>query len=78
MLKKNMNNRLMPLANKLLLCKRAIIDQLKTLVVLQIEYMRHRSLLNFMVNLLCGLIAYCLQPKKPALNLGVLPKLEAA
>jgi hypothetical protein len=29
------------------------------------------------VNLLCGLIAYCHQPKKPSLNLGLLPALIA-
>ena len=31
-----------------------------------IEHTRHRSLVNFMVNILCGLIAYCHQPKNPA------------
>ncbi len=35
----------------------------------QIEYLRHRSPVNFGINLLCGLIAYCYQPKKPSLNL---------
>jgi hypothetical protein len=46
--------------DKLLLRKRAvetIIDQLKN--VSQIEHSRHRSPINFLVNLLCGLIAYC-------------------
>jgi hypothetical protein len=70
-LKSNMKNRLMPLADKLLLRKRAIaetiIDQLKN--VSQIEHTRHRSAVNFLVNLLCGLIAYCHQPKKPSLHL---------
>ena len=28
-----------------------------------------RSPVNFGVNILCGLIAYCYQPKKPSLNL---------
>jgi hypothetical protein len=71
-LKRNMKNQLMPLADRLLLRKRAIIetiiDQLKN--ISQIEHTRHRSLTNFMVNLLCGLIAYCHQPKKPSLHLG--------
>ncbi len=79
-LKKNMKNRLMPLADKLLLRKRAIIetiiDQLKN--ISQIEHTRHRSFLNFLVNLVCGLIAYCHQPKKPSLNLGDLLALEVA
>ena len=62
----NMKNQLMPMADKLLLRKRAIIetiiDQLKN--ISQIGHTRHRSPDNFMVNLLCGLIAYCHQPKK--------------
>jgi len=43
-----------------------IIDQLKN--VSQIEHSRHRSPMNFLVNLVCGLIAYCRQPKKPSLG----------
>lgn len=70
-IKKNMKNKLMPLLDKLLLRKRAIIesvnDQLKN--ISQIEHSRHRSINNFMVNLLAGLVAYALQPKKPSLNL---------
>lgn len=70
-LKTNMKNRLMALHDKLLLRKRALIesitDQLKN--ISQIEHTRHRSPLNFCVNLLCGLIAYCHQPKKPSLHL---------
>ena len=69
--RRNMKNRLMPLADKLLLRKRAIIetinDQLKN--ISQIEHSRHRSPANFLVNLMAGLIAYCHQPKKPSLNL---------
>lgn len=77
-LKKNMKNKLMPLVDKLLLRKRAIIesvnDQLKN--ISQIEHTRHRSPLNFLVNLLCGLIAYSLQPKKPSLLREGLPALQ--
>ncbi len=69
--RKNMQNRLMPLADKLMLRKRAIIetinDQLKN--ISQIEHTRHRNVNNFVVNLLSALIAYCHQPKKPSLNL---------
>ena len=78
-IRSNMKNVLMPLMDKLLLRKRAIvetiIDQLKN--ISQIEHSRHRSPINFLVNLLCGLIAYCQQPKKPSLNLGTLPALIA-
>jgi DDE family transposase len=68
-LRKNMRNVLLPLADKLLLRKRAIIesinDQLKN--ICQIEHTRHRSPMNFLVHLLAGLVAYCHQPKKPSL-----------
>jgi hypothetical protein len=69
--RKNMKNRLMPLMDKLLTRKRSIvetiIDPLKN--ISQIEHSRHRSPINFFVNVVCGLIAYCHQPKKPALSL---------
>ena len=70
-LRKNMKNRLLPLIDKLLLRKRAIIesvvDQLKN--ISQIEHTRHRSPINSFINIIAGLIAYCHQPKKPSLNL---------
>jgi hypothetical protein len=76
-IKSNMKNRLMSLTDKLLLRKRAIvetiIDQLKN--ISQIEHTRHRNPVNFLVNLVCGLIAYCHQPKKPSLYLNALPRL---
>jgi hypothetical protein len=78
-LRKNMKNRLMPMADHILLRKRAIIecliDQLKN--ISQIEHSRHRSPVNFFVNVLCGLIAYCHQPKKPSLGLDQLASLSA-
>lgn len=71
-LRKGMKNKLIPLADKLLLRKRALIetinDQLKN--ISQIEHTRHRSVVNWMVNLLAGLAAYTHQPKKPSLNLS--------
>ena len=72
-IKKNMKNRLMPMIDKILLRKRAIIesvmDQLKN--ISQIEHTRHRSPINALVNIVAGLIAYCHQPKKP--SLGIIP-----
>ena len=71
--KKNMKNRLMLLSDKILLRKRAIIecvnDQLKN--ISQIEHSRHRSIWNFLTNILAGLIAYSLQPKKPSIKYNV-------
>ena len=79
-LRSNMKNQLLPMADKLLLRKRAlietIIDQLKN--ISQIEHTTHRSPVNFMVNLLGGLIAYCHQPKKPALKIEQPLQVEAA
>ena len=63
---------LMPLFDKVMLRKRALIesvnDQLKN--ISQIEHSRHRSVVGFMVNLVAGLIAYTYQAKKPSLNLS--------
>lgn len=68
--KKNMKNKLLTLIDKILLRKRSIIeavnDQLKN--ISQIEHSRHRGVYNFIVNILCGLIAYTLQPKKPTIS----------
>ena len=79
-LRSNAKNLLpMPLMDRILLRKRAIIesviDQLKN--ISQIEHSRHRSFTNFLVNLLCGLIAYAHQPKKPSLGRETLAWLPA-
>jgi hypothetical protein len=69
-LRAKMKNKPMLWLDKLLLRKRSIIetinDQLKN--ISQIEHTRHRSVLNFMVNLVAGLIAYTHQPKKPTVR----------
>lgn len=71
-IRKNMQNKLMPLVDKLLLRKRAIIetinDQIKN--IQQIEHTRHRSVVNAMVNVLAALVAYTHQPRKPSLNIS--------
>ena len=35
----------------------------------QIEHSRHRSSVNFFVNLIAGLVAYTFREKKPSLNI---------
>lgn len=35
----------------------------------QIDHTRHRSVVNFLVNLISGLVAYCLKPAKPSFPL---------
>jgi len=76
-LKRNMANRLLLLHDNILLRRRALVetvfDQLKHLV--QIEHTRHRSVTNFAVNLVAGLIAYCHQPNKPSLYRSGRPSL---
>lgn len=78
-LRDNMKNQLMLWTDRILLRRRAIIetiiDQLKN--ISQIEHSRHRSVASFIVNVLCGLIAYCRQPSKPSLGLGDLAALPA-
>ena len=62
--------------NRAMLSKHFIIEtinhQLKN--ISQIEYSRHRSLHGFMLNLLGGLIAYCLKPQKASLNITDIEK----
>ncbi len=66
--RKNMKNRsIQSEEEKQLLCKRGLIetvnDQLKNLH--QLEHSRHRSVNNFMVNIMAAVVAYCLNPNKP-------------
>lgn len=70
-IKRNMKNCLIPLIDKLLLRKRALIetvnDQLKN--IYHIDHTRHRSRYNFVTNIMTGLIAYHFSPRKPSLHL---------
>ena len=70
-LKKNMKPEAIGALDKLLLRKRSIIetinDQLKN--IFDLEHSRHRSLTNYLSNLMACLVAYSYQDKKPALNL---------
>ncbi len=69
-IKSNMKNSLMSLRDKILLRKRSVIetinDQLKN--ICQIEHSRHRSPLNFVINMVAGIAAYCFFEKKPAIK----------
>lgn len=70
-LRSKMKQKLMSVKDKILLRKRSLIetvnDQLKN--ISQVEHTRHRSPQNFLINLLAGVSAYVLQPKKPSLRL---------
>lgn len=76
--RKNMKAKVLEPAQEFLLSKRGIIesviDQLKAL--LHIQHTRHRSVLNFQVNILAGLIAYTFKPKKPAVGFHELNHLD--
>ncbi|MDB5741914.1 MAG: transposase, family, partial [Polaromonas sp.] len=69
--RKNMLKVLHSEFDQALLRKRSLVetvfDELKNLC--QIEHTRHRSLMNFAVNLMAGIVAYCLQPVKPRIAL---------
>jgi len=72
-LRRNMKNQLMTWSDRIMLRRRAIIetviDQLKN--ISQIEHSRHRSVTNFFVNVLCGLIAYCHRPTGLEFNMTI-------
>jgi IS5 family transposase len=70
-IKKNMKNRLMDMSDKILLRKRSIIETVNDFLknICQIEHTRHRSPVNFTVNLLAGIAAYSFLPQKPSLAL---------
>ena len=69
--RKNMKAKAISLWDWAMLSRRYIIetinDPLKN--ISYIEHSRHRSMNVFMLNLLAGLVAYCLKENKPSLNL---------
>ena len=65
-----MKNSLMSMNDKIILRERFVIetvnDELKN--ICQIEHSRHRSFINFVVNILAGLEAYSFFPKKSSIK----------
>ena len=72
-LRKDMKNKLLFLWDKLLLRKRSLIETINDQLtnITPIEHLRHRSVANFLVNLVAGLIAYTHREKKPSLHLRI-------
>lgn len=74
--KRNMKPKLFSTFENFFLSQRCIIEtvieQLK--FICQIDHTRHRSPFNFLTNLLSGLVAYLLKPRKPCIKLNYLPK----
>lgn len=70
-IRRNMKNILMDMTEKLLLRKRAVIESVNEELknICQIQHTRHRSVINWMVNITSGLIAYSFFPKKPSIDL---------
>jgi IS5 family transposase len=70
-IRRNMRNSLMPLADKLMLRKRFVIetvlDTLKS--EMGLEHSRHRSVVNAMVHVVSCLVAYAFRPGKPSISL---------
>jgi len=71
-IRRNMRNHLIPLADKLMLRKRFVIetvlDTLKT--EMGLEHSRHRSVRNAMVHILSCLVAYAFRPGKPSISMA--------
>ncbi len=69
--RKNIKAKAISFWDRTMLSRRYIIetinDPLKN--ISYIEHSRHRSMKGFMLNLLAGLVAYCLKENKPSLNL---------
>lgn len=70
-IKKNMKNRLIPLFDKLMLRKRALIESVNNQIkkFFEVEHTRHRSPINGFINMVAALVAYTHHPKKPSLKL---------
>ena len=67
-LKKNMKNKPADYYDMVMLRKRSVIESVNDFLknICQIEHSSHRSIDNFLVNLLSALSAYSFLPKKPA------------
>jgi hypothetical protein len=69
-MRNNMKGGELPLQDRVMLRKRAVIesvyDELKN--ICQIEHTRHRCFTNFITNLIAGLLTYSFLPKKPSIR----------
>ena len=67
-----MKKKIMSVFDRAMLSKRYIIetvnDQLKN--ISQIEHSRHRSETGFMLNVIAGIVAYCLKKQKPCIKVS--------
>ena len=70
-IRRNMRNHLMPLADKVMLRKRLLIETVLDILKCEmgLEHSRHRSVMNAMVHVLSCLVAYAFRPGKPSISL---------
>jgi hypothetical protein len=72
-MKNNMKGGELPLQDRLMLRKKAVIesvnDELKN--ICRIEHTRHRCFTNFITNLIAGLLAYSFLPKRPSIKVDL-------
>lgn len=76
-IRSNMKNRIMPIYDKIMLRKRSVIESVNDMLknVAQLVHTRHRSVHNFIMNMLAALAAYCFFANKPQVNFDFeLPK----
>lgn len=68
--KESMKNKLMDLYEKLMLCKRTIIESVNNFLknICNIEDSRHYSMTNFLINLVSALSTYSFLPKKTSIH----------
>ena len=72
-LRVNMKNKLMPFYDRMMLRKRYIIETINDMLknTAQIVHSRHRSVSNFIMNLISALGAYCFFDNKPMALQGI-------
>lgn len=72
-IKNNMENKLMDIADKLMLKYRGVVESVIDIykIHLSVDHSRHRSPAAFLSNLFSGLIAYFFYPRKPHITLNL-------
>jgi len=67
-----MKGKLLSVLDYILSAKRALIESVNNILKnqLKIDHTRHRSPINFLGNLLSGLVAYCFRDKKPHIDIS--------
>ncbi len=75
-MRNNMKGGELPLQDRLMLRKKAVIESVNDEIknICQIEHTRHRCFANFITNLIAGILAYSLLPKKPSIRVDVMEK----